>query len=149
MYHLVELEDEESALAYADFLDGYALSQRQYGRFLGPFEHELHSVKSWLHDQQVVNKDYEILLGVAFLFLLVCLLNCIGLLLAKFLGKAGEMSLRRAVGGSRKMIFKQHLVEISLIGFLGGCVGLGLTLLGLMGIRSLYRNYEQLTNLNL
>ena len=149
IHHWVELEDEESALAYADFLDGYALSQRQYGRFLGPFEHELHSVKSWLLDQQVVNKDYEILLGVAFLFLLVCLLNCIGLLLAKFLGRAGEMSLRRAVGGSRKMIFKQHLVEISLIGFIGGCVGLGLTLLGLMGIRSLYRNYEQLTNLNL
>ena len=149
IHHWVELEDKESVRAYADFLDAYALSQRQNGRFMGPFEHELHSVNSWLLDQQVVNKDYEILLGVAFLFLVVCLLNCIGLLLAKFLGKAGEMSLRRAVGGSRKMIFRQHLVEISLIGFLGGCVGLILTLLGLKGIRSLYRNYEQLTNLNL
>ena len=149
IHHWVELQDTESVRAYADLLDGYALSQRQNGRFMGPFEHELHSVQSWLIDRQVVNKDYEILLGVAFLFLLVCLLNCIGLLLAKFLGKAGEMSLRRAVGGSRKMIFRQHLVEISLIGLLGGCVGLGLTLLGLKGIRSLYRNYEQLTNLNL
>ena len=149
IHHWVELEDEGSAAAYAAFLDNYALSQRQYGRFMGPYDNELHDVKSWLHDQRVVNKDYEILLGVAFLFLLVCLLNCIGLLLAKFLGKAPEMSLRRAVGGSRKLIFRQHMVEISLIGFLGGCVGLGLTLLGLMGIRSLYRNYEQLTNLNL
>jgi putative ABC transport system permease protein len=149
IHHWVELKDQDSVRAYADFLDGYAISQRQNGRFMGPFEHELHSVKSWLLDQQVVNKDYEILLGVAFLFLIVCLLNCIGLLMAKFLGKAGEMSLRRAVGGSRKMIFRQHLVEISLIGFLGGCVGLGLTLLGLKGIRALYTNYEQLTNLNL
>ena len=103
---------------------------------------------SWLDDWGVVNKDYEILLIVAFLFLLVCLLNCIGLLLAKFLGRTAEMSLRRAVGASRRTIFRQHLVEIGLIGFLGGCVGLGVSLIGLVGIRSLYRQYERLTHLD-
>ncbi|MFT7289389.1 MAG: putative ABC transport system permease protein [Halieaceae bacterium] len=149
IHHWVELEDEGSVSAYTEFLDNYAMSQRQYNRFMGPFENEIHDVPGWLRDQQVVNEDYKILLGVAFLFLLVCLLNCIGLLLAKFLGKVGEMSLRRAVGGSRKMIFRQHLVEVSLIGLLGGAVGLALALAGLVGIRGLYRNYEQLTHLNI
>ena len=149
IHHWVELEDAAAVRDFKSFLDNYALDQRQYGRFLGPFDNELHDVMSWLEDNNVVNKDYEILLGIAFLFLVVCLLNCIGLLLAKFLGKAAEMSLRRAVGGSRRMIFKQHLVEVSLIGFLGGCVGLVISLIGLVAIRSLYRNYEQLTYLDL
>jgi putative ABC transport system permease protein len=149
IHHWVELEDEDSIREFRDFLDNYAEEQRPFGRFLGPYNNELHNVMSWLDDRGVVNKDYEILLGIAFLFLLVCLLNCIGLLLAKFLGKAGETSLRRALGGSRRMIFKQHLVEISLIGFLGGCAGLLVSLTGLMCIRSLYRSYEQLTHLNL
>ena len=47
------------------------------------------------------------------------------------------------------MIFRQHLVEIGVIGFLGGVLGLGISLLGLVGIRFLYRSYEQLTHLNL
>jgi putative ABC transport system permease protein len=148
IHHWVELEDETSGQDYKDMLDSYATSQRQYGRFPGPFKNEVHDVNSWLVDQQVVNQDYRILLGVAFLFLLVCLLNCIGLLLAKFVGKAGEISLRRAVGGSRKMLFRQHLVEVSLIGLLGGVVGLALAVVGLIGIRALYRDYEQLTHLN-
>ncbi|MFT5482172.1 MAG: putative ABC transport system permease protein [Halieaceae bacterium] len=149
IHHWVQLENEKSVQDYKAHLDNYAESQRQYGRFLGPYNNEIHSVEAWLKDQNVVNKDYEILLGIAFMFLFVCLLNCIGLLLAKFLGKAGEMSLRRALGGSRRIIFNQHLVEVSLLGFLGGCVGLGVALLGLVGIRALYRNYEQLTHLNL
>jgi putative ABC transport system permease protein len=148
IHHWVELGDEQGGQEYKDMLDNYAESQRQHGRFLGPYKNEIHAVNSWLVDQQVVNKDYRILLGVAFLFLLVCLLNCIGLLLAKFIGKAGEISLRRAVGGSRKMLFRQHLVEVSLIGLLGGGVGLLLALVGLIGIRALYRDYEQLTHLN-
>lgn len=148
IHHWVELKDATAVGAFRDFLDNYAGDQRQYGRFLGPYDNELHDVLSWLQDRGVVNRDYEILLAIAFLFLVVCLLNCIGLLLSKFLGKAGEMSLRRAVGGSRSTLFKQHLVEISLIGLLGGCAGLLVSIIGLMGIRSLYQDYEQLTHLN-
>ncbi|MEH6517060.1 MAG: ABC transporter permease [Halioglobus sp.] len=149
IHHWVEITDAQGEQAYRDHLDNYAEAQRQRGRFLGPYNNEVHSLKSWLVDQRVVDQDYRILLAVAFLFLLVCLLNCIGLLLAKFLGRAGEMSLRRAVGGSRKMIFRQHLVEISLIGLLGGLVGLLLAMLGLVAIRSLYQNFELLTHLNI
>ena len=148
IHHWVELADSDAVAGFREYLDNYAEEQRQFGRFLGPYRHEVHNVTSWLRDRGVVNTDYEILLGIAFLFLLVCLLNCIGLLLAKFLGKAAEMSLRRALGGSRRMIFNQHLVEISVLGILGGIAGLGVSLLGLLCIRSLYSSYEQLTHLN-
>jgi putative ABC transport system permease protein len=149
IHHWVELETEERRRDFREFLDNYSQDQRQFGRFMGPYNNELHNVMSWLDDRGVVNKDYEILLSVAFLFLVVCLLNCIGLLLAKFLGKAGEMSLRRALGGSRRVIFRQHLVEVTLIGFLGGCVGIVVSICGLLAIRALYSNYQQLTHLNL
>jgi putative ABC transport system permease protein len=149
LHHWVELKDQSSQNAFKQHLDDYAFSQRNYGRFMGPYNNELHNVMSWLGDQNVVNQDYEFLLGIAFLFLIVCLLNCIGLLLTKFMGKSGETALRRAVGASRKMIFRQYLIEVSLIGFLGGCIGLLLSLIGLASIRSLYQSYEQLTHLNL
>ena len=149
IHHWVEIQDQNNVNEFHQFLNNYSLEQRNYGRFMGPYEHEIHNVMSWLEDREVVNKDYEILLSISFLFLVVCLLNCIGLLLAKFLGKSNEMSLRRAVGASRKMIFRQHLVEISLIGFLGGILGLVISLAGLMGIRMIYSNYESLTHLNL
>ncbi|MFT7130953.1 MAG: putative ABC transport system permease protein [Gammaproteobacteria bacterium] len=146
IHHWVSLENESAQRDFKSFLANYTLDQRRYGRYMGPFTHELHDVMSWLADRNVVNQDYRLLLSVAFLFLFVCLLNCVGLLLAKFLGKSPEMSLRRAVGGSRKMIFRQHMVEISFIGLLGGFVGLLVSLFGLFGIKSLYQNYEQLTH---
>ncbi len=43
------------------------------------------------------------LVGLSFMFLAVCLLNMIGLLLAKFLGAAPVVGLRRALGASRKL----------------------------------------------
>jgi putative ABC transport system permease protein len=149
IHHWVELASADDVARFTQYLDDYGLQQRQFGRFMGNAMHEVHGVLSWLEDRQVVNQDYRILLSVAFLFLLVCLLNCIGLLLAKFLGKSSEISLRRAVGGSRKMIFRQYMVEVTLIGFLGGCVGLLVAASGLVGIRALYSNYEQLTHLTL
>jgi len=72
------------------------------------------------------------------LFLVVCLLNTIGLLLAKFMGKSTDISLRRALGASRSSLFVQHMIESGLIGLGGGVLGLGLTWLGLRGIEMLF-----------
>ncbi|MFT4632024.1 MAG: putative ABC transport system permease protein [Candidatus Azotimanducaceae bacterium] len=149
IHHWVELDNTDDVTRFKQYLDDYSIEQQQFSRHLGVPKHEVYDLISWLEDRQVVNQDYRILLSVAFLFLLVCLLNCIGLLLAKFLGKSGEISLRRAVGGSKKMIFRQYMVEVTMIGFLGGCVGLLVATIGLIGIRAMYRNYEQLTHLNL
>src|SRR5271165_1360065 len=74
---------------------------------------------------------------VSFSFLLVCLLNAMGLMLAKIMGRAVDIGVRRALGASRRAIFSQCLIEAGVVGFAGGLLGLGLTLLGLSGLRSL------------
>jgi putative ABC transport system permease protein len=102
----------------------------------------------WLDYEQVVATDNSILLGLAFMFLAVCLVNMMGLLLAKFLGRAAQSGVRRALGASKAMIFYQHLVEVAVIGIAGGLVGLLLTWLGLRLVSGLYRDYEGLTQLD-
>jgi putative ABC transport system permease protein len=87
--------------------------------------------------------------GLSFMFLAVCLLNMIGLLLAKFLGGAPIVGLRRALGASRSEIFKQHLVEVGLIGVGGGILGIVVAALGLFAIRNLHENYDSLTRLDI
>ena len=77
------------------------------------------------------------LVAVSFSFLFVCLLNAAGLLLAKLIGRAPEISVRRALGASRRAIFAQCLLEAGLVGLLGGLVGLLLTSMGINGLRSL------------
>jgi putative ABC transport system permease protein len=88
------------------------------------------------HD--VVANDSKVLVGLSFLFLTVCLLSTIALTLTKFVGKKAETSLRRALGASRRTIFNQQIVEVGLIGFTGGLIGLSLAALGLIGIEYLY-----------
>ena len=79
-----------------------------------------------------------IVVSLAVLFLLVCLLNTIGLLLAKIMRRAGDIGLRRALGASRGAIFGQYIIEAGLIGIAGGIAGIGMTMLGLQGIKLLY-----------
>ena len=81
-----------------------------------------------LKNQQVTDEGVRILLVLAFLFLTVCLLNTIGLLLAKVMRRVGDISLRRALGASRKSVFSQYIVEAGIIGLVGGIAGVAMTL---------------------
>ena len=74
---------------------------------------------------------------VAFGFLIVCLINAAGLMLAKFSARAGELGVRRAMGASRWDICVQCLVETAVVGLPGGVLGLGLTAAGLASQRAL------------
>ena len=60
--------------------------------------------------------DSPVLVGLSFMFLFVCVLNTVGLLLAKFIGKAPQIGLRRALGATRSAIFGQHLMEVGVVG---------------------------------
>ena len=86
--------------------------------------------------------------GHAQAFLLVCLVNTVGLLLAKFLRRSSEIGVRRALGATRSAIFAQYLVESSTIGLAGGVLGLGLALLGLWAVRQQPVDYAPLARLD-
>jgi len=102
----------------------------------------------WMDINEVVSRDNRVLVRVAFLFLLVCVLNTVGLLLAKFLGKGPEVALRRAMGATKSAVFTQNLVEVCVIGILGGLMGIVLAWSGLRLIEKLYRGYQHLVHLD-
>jgi len=148
LQYWVELPNAKSREAYQAFIDQYVMEQKKLGRFPRPLNNRLTPVMQWLQVNKVVTEDSRVLLGLSFLFLAVCLLNIVGLLLAKFLGKSAETALRRALGATRGQILTKNLVEVGLIGVLGGALGLLLSLAGLQAIKALYRNYERLVQLN-
>ena len=78
--------------------------------------------------------DTRISLYVALGLLLVCLVNTAGLLLAKFLRRASEIGVRRALGASRREIYTQFLTEAGMVGLAGGVLGLVLTGLGIASV---------------
>ena len=138
-----ELRTEQEKQEYMAFLDAYVEQQKQLGRFPRPLNNRLSDVMEWMEIQEVVKEDAQVMLGLSILFLVVCLLNTIGLLLAKFLGKSGDISLRRALGASRSSLFIQHMIESAMIGLGGGIFGLGLAWLGLRGIEMLFGDFVE------
>lgn len=135
----VELPTAAARERMQAFIDAYWAEQRKAGRFERPRNNRLTNVSQWLADQEVVQNDNRVLVGLAFAFLAVCLINTVGLLLAKFLSGANVTGVRRALGASRGQIFLQHLTEVGVIAFAGAVLGLVLGALGLMGLRAMYR----------
>jgi putative ABC transport system permease protein len=133
----VELPDAAAVSAYHSFLDAYALDQKKHGRFLRPLNNQVTPVLPLMDEFKVVPKETKVLFVVSLLFLLVCSLNLVGLLLGKFLARAPEVGVRRALGASRLDIFLQHIVECELIGLVGGLIGLALS----VGTLSLLNTY--------
>ena len=145
----VELGDAGKAAAYRQYLGNYSDQQRAAGRYQRPTNVRLRSVMEWLDYQRVVPGDVRMQVWLAFGFLLVCLLNTVGLLLAKFLRRSSEIGVRRALGASRRAIFAQCLVEAGTVGLAGGILGLGLAQLGLWAIRQQPTGFSELIHLDL
>lgn len=134
----VELPDQAAHDRFQAFLDTYSLGQKQAGRYQRPLNNRLTKVDQWLKDQNVVSNDDRVLVGLAFAFLAVCLLNTVGLLLAKFLNNAPLTGVRRALGASRRQVFLQHLVEVGVVSTIGAALGLAVGGLMLVGLKALY-----------
>jgi putative ABC transport system permease protein len=143
-----QLDSPARLAEYKSFLDNYVSEQKKLGRFPRPLNNRLLNVTEWMRDQQVVSRDVEVQTGLAFAFLVVCLVNTIGLLLAKFTRKSGEIGLRRALGASRREVFTQFLVESGVVGLSGGVLGLMLTGLGLLAVRALSTEYKTVASLD-
>lgn len=133
--YLAELDDAGQVQGYRSYLDHYADAQRKAGRFLGTPNNRLRDLPAFLAAEQVVPDDTRtsFLLSLGLLF--VCLVNTVGLLLAKFLRRSGEIGVRRALGAARRSIYAQFLTEAAVIGLAGGGLGLLLTGLGVFAMR--------------
>lgn len=119
-------------------LENYASEQRKLGRLKRQAPVELYNVMEWMEKQKVVGNDTRLSAWLAFGFLVLCLVNTVGLLLAKFSVRASEVGIRRALGASRGDIFRQFLIETGVVGLAGGVLGLALAFgaLALIGMES-------------
>lgn len=144
----VELESPTQAAQFRDYLVQYSEEQRRAGRFERPANVRLRNVTDWLAHRQVVPGDVRLQVWLAFGFLLVCLTNTVGLLLAKCLRRSGEIGVRRALGATKRAIFSQFLVEAGTLGLAGGALGLGLALLGLWLVRHSPAEYAPLVQMD-
>ncbi len=134
----VQLDSRTQKEDYKNFLDAYVGEQKKLGRMERPTNNKLLDVQAWLEDRRVVPDETVSLMAISILFLLVCALNLIGILLGKFLARAPEVSVRRALGASRRAIFVQYVIECETIGLLGGILGVGFSLVGLEAVNRLF-----------
>ena len=124
----VELPDSAAAAHYGNYLHAYADEQRVAGRFHWPANVALRDQQDWLDYQHVVPPEARISFVVALGLLVVCAVNTVGLLLARFMRRSSDIGVRRALGGSRSAILFQYLTEAAVIGLAGGLLGAALTI---------------------
>ena len=143
-----ELASPSDRAAYGDYIAAYIGEQKKLGRYPRPVNYTLYNVMEWLDHQGVVGKDSRLQAWLALGFLLVCLVNTIGLLLAKFTARTGEIGVRRALGAPRREIFRQFLIEAGVIGIAGGVVGLALSFGGLWLIARQSKSMETVAHMS-
>jgi putative ABC transport system permease protein len=143
----VELKQASDAAAYRNFLSNYVQQQISLGRLHRPITW-LPDLMAFLAQEQVVPDDARLQTNLAFGFLLICVVNTVGLLLAKCLRRSREIGVRRALGATRRTIFAQFMVESGMVGIAGGVLGLVFAELGLWAIRHQPAQYAKLAHLD-
>jgi putative ABC transport system permease protein len=128
-----EIPDEQLE-NYSQQLNNYIEGQKALGRF----PREILTYLTNLNDQFTYingrNDFMQVFSLISILFFGVCLLNAVGIILAKFMRRTKEVSLRRALGAKKKTIIAQHVIEVVIIGFLGGLLGIVVAYFGLQGM---------------
>ncbi|HEY8683586.1 MAG TPA: ABC transporter permease [Rhodanobacter sp.] len=132
--YMAELDDAAAVQRYRQYLDGYAREQQSAGRFHWAPNNRLRDLPAFLDHEHVVPSDTKVSLLVALGLLIVCLVNTVGLLLAKFLRRSSEIGVRRALGAPRASIYAQFLTEAGMVGMAGGVLGLLLTGVGVASV---------------
>ena len=97
----VELPSAADAQRYRDILEQLCGRTAAPGPFPLAGAHPAAQRKAMARYRHVVPSEVNILLLVSFGFLLVCVLNAVGLMLAKIMGRAGDIGVRRALGANR------------------------------------------------
>ena len=143
-----ELDSASDRDAYGDYIAAYIGDQKKLNRYPRPVNYKLYNVMEWLDHQGVVGKDSRLQSWLALGFLLVCLVNTVGLLLAKFTARTGEIGVRRALGAPRREIFRQFIIEAAVVGLAGGALGLLLSFGGLWLIAQQSRSMETVAHMS-
>ncbi|MGH8113213.1 MAG: ABC transporter permease [Rhodanobacteraceae bacterium] len=149
LQYWVQLDDPAAVTAYRRYLDNYWRDQQAHGRF--PRKNSpphLFGMMAWLAHEQVISANLSMQMWLAVGFLIVCMLSVVALLLAKFLRRSGEISVRRALGARRRDIFAQFGVESAVIGVAGGLLGLAIAQLGLWSVRQRPDGYAHLAQMD-
>ena len=120
----VELRSPADRAAYQRFVDDYVTQQKRVGRYPRPLNNVVLSLREMLVDMGVIRPKLSAMAALSVLFLVICALNLSGLVLGKFLARAPEVSVRRALGASRTDVFLQHIFECELVGIAGGVIGM-------------------------
>jgi putative ABC transport system permease protein len=128
--YMVELDSASQVESYRHFLENYMRDQQHAGRFGWPPNYHLRNLPAWMDLEQVVPPETKMSVVVASCFLIVCMVNAIGLLLAKFLRRSNEIGVRRALGATRGAIALQFGAEAATVGIAGGVIGLLFTWAG-------------------
>lgn len=127
----------------------YAEDQRRAGRLKKGTSVELLPLMDWLDRLELVPRDIKIQARLSFLFYLVCVSCVVGLLLSKFAAQSHEISIRRALGASRRRVFRELLGEALAVGMAGAVVGAVFSQIGVAVIRSGAADYARFVHLNL
>jgi putative ABC transport system permease protein len=145
----VELASVAQRGTYRQYLNNYAREQNRTGRFHWPPSASLLNVNETLQAEHIIPGGVRVATVAAFGFLIVCLVNATGLMLAKLSNRLAEFSVRRALGANRSQIFAQCLAEAAAVGVGGGMLGVGLLVLGLAFERVVLReDYARLIRLD-
>ena len=137
----VQLDTKEQVQSYRDFMDSYVKEQKKLGRLPRPTNNRLYSATEWIvvapvnAQQRDIYKTF-ILVGV--LFLVVCLFNLLSLLLSKFMSITPQACVTRALGATRADIFLQYVVEVLVLGVVGGLLSIYVSKAALFGIVWVY-----------
>jgi putative ABC transport system permease protein len=145
----VQLDNSAQVASYRSALLQYSRQQQQLGRFQRAPNVRLRGLVAWLDYKHVIPVVVRMQTWIAFGVFLICLVNTVGLLVAKFLRKAGEIGVRRALGASRLAVFAQCLVEAGVIGVAGGLLGLPLVWAGLWLVRQQPVSFAASAHMNL
>ena len=138
----VELSGAREVAAYKSFLDSYVMEQKKIGRFPRPLDNRVTPLLEYIRERGYPPPQATALAIASNLFLCACALSLMGLLLSRFLSRAAEIGVRRALGARRWDIFLQHITESEVVALAGGVLGLVLTFPALWLVNAWYKTAD-------
>jgi putative ABC transport system permease protein len=130
----VRLPGSGDAQRYEQYLNRYAA---EHGRIRRPGlkAYALVNEPQWLRQQKSIPEGLDVFTVIAFGFLILCTINAATYLMSNFSARSREISIRRALGGTRTSLYCQLLFETVIVGVAGGVLGILLLQVCIAGLK--------------